>query len=89
MRRRRGLTIAGAAASLILAGAVTAGADSHERTGGTMVHCAGVNECKGKGECAGPGHACAGMNECKGKGVVEMSAEECAKKGGKAQEKKM
>lgn len=47
------------------------------------VKCSGVNECAGKGSCAGAGNSCAGKNSCKGKGFVDMSAEECAKKGGK------
>ena len=47
------------------------------------VKCGGINECKGKGECAGPGHACAGHNECKGKGWVTKESEEaCTKAGG-------
>jgi uncharacterized membrane protein len=75
--------IATAAAGLILGGAISAPADHHEKkTGGEMVHCSGVNACKGKGACATGEHSCAGLNSCKGKGWVEMSAEECAKKGG-------
>jgi hypothetical protein len=75
--------IATAAAGLILGGMVVASADHHEKTGGDMVHCSGVNECKGKGACGTAEHSCAGLNSCKGKGWVEMSAEECQKKGGK------
>lgn len=44
---------------------------------------AGVNECAGKGSCAGVENSCAGMHSCKGKGILEMSAEEGAIKGGK------
>jgi hypothetical protein len=84
----KGILIASAAAGLILAGSVTARADSHEKSGGDMVSCAGVNECKGKGSCATADHSCAGKNACKGKGVLEMSKEECAKKGGKVSEAK-
>ena len=47
------------------------------------VRCAGVNECSGKSSCHGNGNSCAGMNSCKGKGVVEISREDCEKKGGK------
>ena len=36
------------------------------------VKCSGVNECAGK-------------NSCKGKGMMDMSAEDCAKKGGKVE----
>lgn len=48
------------------------------------VHCAGINACKGKGECNGPNHGCAGANDCKGKGWVTVKSEkECKDKGGK------
>ena len=86
MRATKGILIASAAATLVLGGAVLARAD--QKTGGDMVHCAGVNSCKGQGECAGAGHSCAGMNSCKGQGWVELSKEDCAKKGGKVPEEK-
>jgi hypothetical protein len=89
MKASRGVLIASAAAGLILAGGIAAKADHHEKAGGDKVHCAGVNECKGKGSCATGESSCAGMNACKGKGVVEMGKEECLKKGGKVEEKKM
>jgi len=44
--------------------------------------CYGVNGCKGKGACGGPGHECAGKNECKGKGFVSMTEKECQDKMG-------
>jgi hypothetical protein len=84
MRVNKGMLIAGAAAALIMTGALTARADEG-KTGGD-VHCTGVNACKGQGSCAGAGNSCAGKNACKGKGVLEMSAAECAKKGGKVVE---
>lgn len=88
MKTNRGLLIATAAAGLIIAGAVTARAEEGKK-GGSMVHCAGINACKGQGSCAGAGNACAGKNECKGKGVTDVSsADECAKKGGKIVESK-
>jgi uncharacterized membrane protein len=86
MRATKGILIASAAATLVLGGAVLARAD--QKTGGDMVHCSGVNACKGQGECAGAGHSCAGMNSCKGQGWVELSKEDCAKKGGKVAEGK-
>ena len=82
MRTSKGMLIAGAAAGLILAGAV-ARAEPQEKKAGDMVHCAGINSCKGKGSCAGAGNSCAGQNSCKGKGVTDTSADDCAKKGGK------
>jgi hypothetical protein len=88
MRTSKGMLIASAAAGLILSGALTARATSHEKkTGGDMVNCAGVNACKGQGACATAEHTCAGKNACKGKGWVEMSAEDCKAKGGKVLEK--
>jgi len=86
MRTGKGMLIASAAAGLILGGAVLARAE--QKTGGDMVHCAGVNACKGQGECAGAGHSCAGMNACKGQGWAEMSKDDCMKKGGKIAEEK-
>jgi len=87
MKGTKGVLIASAAASLILAGAVLARADE-QKSGGDMVHCAGVNACKGQAACGGAGNSCAGQNSCKGKGWIETSKDECAKKGGKVVEKK-
>ncbi|HLK12653.1 MAG TPA: hypothetical protein VKW76_14855 [Candidatus Binatia bacterium] len=82
----KGVLIATAAASLFLAGAVTARAG--EKAGGDTVNCLGVNACKGQGSCATAHNECKGMNACKGKGVVEMSAADCKAKGGTVQEPK-
>ena len=82
----RGVLIASAAATLLLAGGVVARATDKA---GSEVRCAGINECKGKGSCAGAENACKAKNSCKGKGYVDVSsAEECAKKGGKVVEPK-
>lgn len=88
MSRSKGMVIATAAAGLILAGAVGARAEE-EKAGDELVHCAGVNACKGKGICAGPESECAGVNACKGKGVIATSAEECKRKGGKIVDKQL
>ena len=47
-----------------------------------LVHCFGINSCKGQGSCAGAGNACTGHNECKGQGWVEIPGTDCADKGG-------
>lgn len=78
----RALLVATTAAALLLSGRIVAQASDAK---GERVHCAGVNECKGKGACAAAGgNSCRAQNECKGKGIVELdSAEQCAQKGGK------
>lgn len=48
------------------------------------IHCLGINECKGKSECAVDGaHSCSGSNDCKGKGWISVSMKECTDKSGK------
>jgi len=79
MDTKKGILIAGAAAALILSGAVGARAD--EKTGGD-VYCSGINSCKGQGACAGANNSCAGENSCKGKGIVKTTAAQCKEKGG-------
>ena len=77
----KGIMIASAVASLIASGTLVARAA--DKNGGEVVHCAGINACKGQGKCAGGTHSCAGQNACKGQGWVETSAKECTDKGGK------
>jgi hypothetical protein len=72
---KRSAVLAAAAAAIFVSGAATQSvASSHE---GEMVHCDGVNSCKGQSACKTDHSACNGQNECAGKGWVEMSAEEC------------
>jgi hypothetical protein len=84
---RTGTLIALTAASLFAAAcskkdAASSAAPSGEKT--AMVHCMGVNECKGHGGCKGEKNACAGQNGCKGQGFVETTAADCQTKGGTA-----
>jgi uncharacterized membrane protein len=76
----KSLLIASAAASLFLAGAVTARAE--QKAGADEVRCLGVNACKGQGSCASAHNECKGKNGCKGQGVVKLSAADCKSKGG-------
>jgi uncharacterized membrane protein len=77
----KGAVIATAVASLFAA--KVAVAEQHESgQAAKKVHCQGVNECKGKGECGGAGHDCAGNNQCKGKGWISLSEADCKAKGG-------
>ncbi len=79
----KGAVIATVVASLFAAKVAVAEQHDHGQTG-KKVHCEGVNECKGKGECGGAGHDCAGNNQCKGKGWISLSDAECKAKGGTA-----
>jgi uncharacterized membrane protein len=82
----KGALIAAAVASLFAA-RIAIAAEPEGATGeAKKVHCEGVNECKGHGECGGAGHDCAGMNSCKGKGWVTLSEAECKAKGGKVRD---
>lgn len=78
----RGIMVASAVAALMASGTLTARAA--EKSGGDVVHCAGINSCKGTGSCSGGGHGCKGQNSCKGQSWVDTSAKECSDKGGKA-----
>ena len=48
-----------------------------------LVHCSGVNVCKGHNDCKTAQNACAGQASCKGTGFVMTSAKACADVGGK------
>jgi hypothetical protein len=78
----KGAAVAAAVCSLFTAG--VARAADKPREGAKVVHCGGINACKGQGSCAGADNACKAQNTCKGHGWVEAkSAKECADKGGK------
>jgi uncharacterized membrane protein len=78
----KGITIATAVATMVLAGTVTSMAQDKAKT--DMIKCAGTNDCKGKGACKSAQNDCKGKNGCKGKGFTEMkSAADCTKAGGK------
>lgn len=50
-----------------------------------MVHCSGVNSCKGHNDCKTAGNACAGHGSCKGQGFVAAPAAACTAMGGKVE----
>ena len=78
---KTGALIAAAAAAMALSGAASAATASV--SAGDTVHCAGINSCKGKGDCATVENACKGQNACKGHGFLGSKAGECLAKGGK------
>jgi uncharacterized membrane protein len=80
LNQSSGMTIATAAAALILSGAMLAATATADAAKG---HCVGANACKGQGACKAASNDCKGMNACKGQGYLDMTEEECAQKGGK------
>jgi hypothetical protein len=80
----KGLFIASAVAVLLAGAPALAKDKAHaEKDGGKVVHCAGINSCKGQGSCSGADNSCKSQNECKGKGWLETKSEkECTQKGG-------
>ena len=80
LNQSSGVSIALAAAALILSGATLAAPAAAESATG---HCIGANACKGQSGCKTASNECKGMNACKGQGWLELTEEDCAKQGGK------
>ncbi|MBS0528787.1 MAG: hypothetical protein JSS22_05285 [Proteobacteria bacterium] len=76
---KSGATLAAAAATLFVAGAVVAGTMPANAASGK---CMAANACKGQSACKGLSNSCKGMNACKGQGFASMSAKKCAQVGG-------
>ena len=49
-----------------------------------LVHCYGVNKCKGHNDCKSVNNACAGKGSCKGMGFVATTSKSCGNIGGKS-----
>ena len=82
-KKALGFVVAAAVVGMLAGGHQFAGEEG--KKDGKTVKCAGINACKGHGECgaADGSHACAGKNECKGKGWVKVKSEkDCTDKGG-------
>lgn len=71
---KSGATLAAAAATLMIAGAVTAPAAFAADGKG---HCVGANACKGTSACKTAANACKGQNACKGHGFKAKTAAQC------------
>jgi hypothetical protein len=78
---RSGATLAAAAATLFLAGAVvsTTSAPANAAQG----KCMGANACKGQSACKGAANSCKGLNACKTNGFTMASDAKCTSMGGK------
>src|SRR5882757_5611280 len=77
---KSGATLAAAAATLFLAGAVvsTGSTTANAADGKCMV----ANACKGQSACKGGANSCKGLNACKGQGFAMMSEAKCKATGG-------
>lgn len=71
-----------ATAALIAVSAAAVTAPAVAATGEKLVHCYGINTCKGTSDCKTATTDCKGQNECKGQGFKEMTAKACAAAGG-------
>lgn len=77
-------------ATLALTAAALAGCASQDETTHNtasanttdLVHCYGVNVCKGHNDCKTADNACGGHGSCKGEGFVGMPSKACADVGG-------
>lgn len=59
---------------------------AHQPKGSEVVHCYGINSCKGTSDCKSYGHDCKGQNDCKGQGFKEIKLSQCKAAGGKLTE---
>lgn len=81
-----GAALAMAAAGLVACGSGQAVSQSSAAAAVSttdMVHCYGVNVCKGHNDCKTAENACAGHGSCKGQGFVGMPSKSCTDVGGK------
>ena len=74
LNSKSGATLAAAAATLFLAGAVVSTVSTPASAAGK---CMAGNACKGQSACKGSANSCKGQNACKGQGFSAMTKEKC------------
>jgi hypothetical protein len=79
---KKGATIALAAAALFTTTAALGYAYRLDPVATNTIRCQGINACKGQSACNGRG-TCGGVNACKGQGWLNVTREECVKRGGR------
>ena len=79
LNSKSGATLAAAAATLFLAGAVSTVSSPANAANGK---CMAANACKGQSACKGGANSCKGLNACKGTGFSMASQKQCAASGG-------
>ena len=75
LNSKSGATLAAAAATLFLAGAVVSTGSSPANA--AMGKCMAGNACKGQSACKGGTNSCKGLNACKGQGFSAMTKDKC------------
>jgi uncharacterized membrane protein len=75
-------SIAATAAVLAMSGMGVAAQAKPVKAAAEVVHCYGVNTCKGTSDCATAKTSCKGQNECKGQGFIAATAKKCGEMGG-------
>ena len=83
-----GVALALAAADLISACQTTpdSAAQTASASSTDLVHCYGVNKCKGHNDCGTADNACGGQGSCKGSGFVAMPSKACGDVGGQVKD---
>lgn len=81
LNKNKGVALATLAASLFLSAPLIQAAQKE-----AIIHCTGVNACKGQGRCGSAEHSCKGANACKGQGILPLTEKECEALGGKPKE---
>jgi uncharacterized membrane protein len=82
-----GLSLAATAAIVAVAAAAVATPALASKSD-TVVHCYGINTCKGTSDCKTASNECKGQNECKGSGFKAITAKACKAAGGSLTESK-
>lgn len=90
MKNKAQNAFTGAALAMAVAGlagcANTTGDSAASANSTDLVHCYGVNVCKGHNDCKTVDNACGGQASCKGTGFVAMPSKACGDVGGKVQD---
>lgn len=89
MTQHNALGIAASAAVIAVAMAsAPAAVAADEGAKAEVVHCYGINTCKGTSDCKTAKNECKGQNGCKGQGFKALTTKECKAAGGSLTEVK-
>ncbi|MGB0893372.1 MAG: hypothetical protein ACPGUD_03120 [Parashewanella sp.] len=91
MNKKTQTALTGAALAVAMAGlsscsAMNTGSTASTSSSTDLVHCYGVNVCKGHNDCKTADNSCKGQAQCGGTGFVAMPSKSCKDAGGKLQD---